>query len=57
VLVTCRAGIDRSAFVTGLALLRLTDMTGAEVVSALRRARPIALSLNRHMRQIIEEAR
>jgi protein-tyrosine phosphatase len=57
VLVTCRAGIDRSAFVTGLALLKLTNLTGEQVVHALRQARPIALSLNRHMRGIIEDAR
>lgn len=45
VLVTCRAGLNRSGLISALALARSTTMTGPAIVEALRRARgPWALS-------------
>lgn len=39
VLVRCYAGLNRSALVAGLALTRLTDAPGAEIITGLRAAR------------------
>lgn len=44
VLVTCAAGINRSALVAGLAVKRLSGLAGARVVEMIRNGRPGALA-------------
>lgn len=39
VLVTCAMGINRSAFVTGLALHQLTGMSGRDAIALIRKRR------------------
>jgi len=43
-LVTCWAGINRSSLVTGLALYRLTGMSGADIVNLIQFQRPGTLT-------------
>ncbi len=54
VLVTCAQGINRSAFVAALALLRLTKMDGAQVIEQIRRQRYRDCLFNPHFRRVIE---
>lgn len=56
VLVTCHAGRNRSALVTGLALGRVTRMKGKTIVDLIRARRPNALS-NQHFARILEQIR
>jgi protein-tyrosine phosphatase len=43
ILITCRAGINRSALVTALAYRRITGSSGAQAMAAVRAVRPGAL--------------
>jgi len=43
VVVTCFAGINRSAFVAALILIRVAAMTGPEAIAHIRQANPPAL--------------
>lgn len=43
VLVTCMAGLNRSGMVTALALLQLTDWSGADIVEHIQASRDMAL--------------
>lgn len=47
VLVTCAAGINRSALIAGLAMKGLTAMSGQEVIAKIRKNRPGALTNGR----------
>lgn len=53
VLVTCQAGINRSALVASLALARVTRMSAEELVVLMRRARNPQALFNPHFREII----
>jgi len=53
-LVTCQAGIDRSALVAGMIMWLLTGWSGDRIVATLRDRRPMALSLNAGMRKALQ---
>lgn len=53
VLVTCRAGRNRSGLVSALAAAVLTGWSGADCVRLVRRARPLALT-NQHFARLLE---
>jgi protein-tyrosine phosphatase len=44
VVVTCHAGVNRSGLVTALAVMELTDCSGKEAITTIRKARPFALT-------------
>jgi protein-tyrosine phosphatase len=53
VLVTCQMGINRSALVAGLTMLRLTRMTDVEVLTTIRHARYPNCLFNKSFRELL----
>ncbi len=53
VLVTCAAGLNRSALVAALALARATKMTAAEIIGRIRQRRSSSALYNTHFQEII----
>lgn len=54
VLVTCAAGINRSALVAGLALVRHTKMTADEIVKLMRERRHPDCLFNQHFVEVLK---
>jgi protein-tyrosine phosphatase len=52
-LVTCSAGINRSALVAGLALARITRMASNDIVDLMRRRRHPQALFNTHFQEVI----
>ncbi len=55
VLVTCAAGINRSALVAGLALVRHTKMTADEVIAIMRARRHPDCLFNKHFVEVLKK--
>lgn len=54
VLSTCQMGLNRSALVAALSILRLTKMDAGEVIALIRRQRDARCLFNRHFVQLIQ---
>jgi protein-tyrosine phosphatase len=54
VLVTCAAGMNRSALVVALALHQLTTMSGDQIIAHIRKHRSPKALYNQHFQKIIQ---